>query len=84
MLPAAARGPAVVQAAAEPLISVMNSRRSFDHQVGAAKQGKRYGKTKSLGGFQINDQFDFGGLLNWKIGRLFPLKNPAGVPPSRR
>jgi hypothetical protein len=36
----------------------------FDHQVGASKQRKRYGKAKGLGGFQIDDQLDFGGLLN--------------------
>src|SRR5262245_66191337 len=51
----------------------------FDHQVGAAKQRKRYGKAEGLRGFQIDDQLDFGGLLNWEIGRLLTLENPAGV-----
>jgi hypothetical protein len=51
----------------------------FDHLVGAAKHRKRYGKAEGLGGFQIDDQLDLGGLLNWKIGRLLPLENPAGV-----
>src|SRR4029453_17673109 len=55
----------------------------FDHQVGAAKQRKRHGKAEGLGGFQIDDQFDFGGLLNWEIGRLLPLENPAGVYPEQ-
>ena len=51
----------------------------FDHQVGAAKQRKRYGKAEGFGSFQIDDQLDLGGLLNWEIGRLFPLENSAGV-----
>src|SRR5215813_10606127 len=51
----------------------------FDNQVSAAKQRKRYGKAEGLGGFQIDDQLDLGGLLNWKIGRLLPLENSAGV-----
>jgi hypothetical protein len=49
----------------------------FDHQVGAAEQRKRYGKVEALGGFQINDQLDLGGLLNWEIRRLLPLENSA-------
>ena len=56
----------------------------FDHQVGAAKQRKRYGKAEGLGGFQIDDQLDLGGLSNWEINRLLPLENPAGNTPSRR
>jgi hypothetical protein len=51
----------------------------FDHQVGASKQRKRYGKPEALGGFEIDDQFDLGGLLNWKIGWLFTLENTGGV-----
>src|SRR5690242_21126536 len=54
-------------------------RPSFDHQVGAAKQRQRDGKAEGLGRLQIDDQLDLGGLLNWKIGRLFPLENPASV-----
>src|SRR5262249_47579006 len=60
-----------------------HSGHSFDHLVGAAKQRKRYGKAEGLGGFQIDDQLDLGGLLNWKIGRLLPLDNPAGVYPEQ-
>ena len=54
----------------------------FDHVVGATKQRKRYVEAEALGGFQINDQFDLGGLLNWKVGRLFPLENPTDVRPE--
>ena len=51
----------------------------FDHQVGAAEQRQRYGKTECVGGFQIDNQFDLGSLLDWKISRLLPLEDPAGV-----
>jgi hypothetical protein len=51
----------------------------FDHQVGAAEQRKRHSKAEAPGGFQIDDQLDFGGLLNWQIRRLLPLENPARI-----
>jgi hypothetical protein len=52
---------------------------SFDHLVGASEQRKRHSKAEALGGFQIDDQLDLGGLLNWKIGWLFTLENTGGV-----
>ena len=45
----------------------------FDHLIGAAKQRKRYAQTEVLGSFQVDNKLDLGGLLNWKIGRFFPL-----------
>jgi hypothetical protein len=36
----------------------------FDHFVGAGEQCWRYIKAERLGGFEIDDQFDFGGLLD--------------------
>jgi hypothetical protein len=54
----------------------------FDHQVGAAKQRKGHGKAEGLGSFQVDDQLDLGGLMNWKIGRFLPFENPAGVFPE--
>ena len=57
----------------------------FDHKGGAAKQRKRYGKAEGLGGFQIDEQLDFGGLLNWEIGRrLSLLRIRPAYTPSRR
>ena len=47
--------------------------RLFDHLIGAAKQRKRYAQTEVLGSFQVDNKLDLGGLLNWKIGRFFPL-----------
>ena len=43
---------------------------SFDQFVGAAGQGERDGNSKRLGDLEIDNQFDFDGLLDWqKIGR---------------
>ena len=36
----------------------------FDHLVGAAEQREREGKAERLGGLEVEDQFDFCGLLN--------------------
>jgi hypothetical protein len=40
-------------------------------------------KAEGLGRFQVDDQLDLGGLLNWKTGRLLPLENTAGVYSNR-
>src|SRR5262249_50785544 len=37
------------------------------------------GDAKRLGGLEVDDQFDFGGLLDGKISRFFALQNSAGV-----
>jgi hypothetical protein len=53
----------------------MNSRGvSFDHLVGAAEQWQRDSDAEGLGGFEIDDQLDPGGLLDRQITRLFALR----------
>ena len=42
----------------------------FDHLVGAADQRQRNGEAERLGSLQVDDQLDFGGLLDRQVGRL--------------
>jgi hypothetical protein len=43
---------------------------SFDHFVGKSNQLIRHGKSEGLGGFEVDDQFEFGRRLHRKIGKL--------------
>src|SRR4249920_492219 len=52
---------------------------SFNHLVGAARKRQWKGEPERPGGFEIDDQLDFCGLLNRKIGRFGSLENPARV-----
>jgi hypothetical protein len=44
---------------------------SFDHLVGAPEQGQRNLDPERFGDLEIDDQFDFRGLLDRQISRLF-------------
>ena len=47
----------------------MNSRRvSFDHLVGTGEQRQRHRKTKRLGHFEIDHNFQLGRLLDRQVG----------------
>ena len=59
--------------------AVQQSVASFDHHVGAAEQRCWEGQTKCLGGFQVDDEFNFCHLLNWQVGRSGTPENLAGV-----
>jgi ribosomal protein L27 len=52
---------------------------SFKHLVGAAGQRQRDSDAERLGGLQIQEEFNFGGLLNRQIGWLVALENSSGV-----
>jgi hypothetical protein len=41
----------------------------FDHLVGARKQCGRYIEAERLGGFEVDDQLELGGLLDRQVGR---------------
>ena len=47
----------------------------FDHLVGACEERGRHGQAKRLGGLEIDHEFEFGGLLDRKIGGLCPLED---------
>ena len=43
---------------------------SFDQIFSANEKRQRYFEPKRLGGLEVDDQFDFGGLLDGKVGWL--------------
>src|SRR5262245_49984222 len=61
-------------------MSVMNARRlmaarSFDHLVGESEQRRRDFQAERLGGLEIDNQFEAGGLLDGQIRRLRTLED---------
>jgi hypothetical protein len=52
----------------------------LDHLVGAVEKRERDRQAECLSGLEIDDQFDFRGLLNRQIGRFEPLTPLSMVP----
>jgi hypothetical protein len=52
---------------------------SFDHLVGAGEQRSRKLEPKLLGSLEIDDQFEFGGLLHGQIGGVGAFQNLVHV-----
>src|SRR5262249_52565 len=51
----------------------------FDHLVGSAKQREWKGEAKRPCGVEVDQKFNFCGLLDWEVRRLFSLQNSADV-----
>ena len=47
---------------------------SFDHLVGASEHGRRNFEAQSLRRFEVDNQIEFGGLLDRNIAGLLPRK----------
>jgi hypothetical protein len=52
---------------------------SLNYPVGQREQSIWDVEAKRLGGLEINDQLDFGGLHDRKVGGLLTLENPADI-----
>ena len=51
----------------------------LDHLIGAREQRDRRIEAERLGSLEIDDKFEFGCKLHWKIARLFPLEDAIDV-----
>src|ERR1700686_2600634 len=52
---------------------------SLDHLVGGRQQRFRDGEAEGLGGLEVDDQFELGGLLHRQIGSFLAFENTAGI-----
>src|SRR5262245_7705827 len=52
---------------------------SFDHLVSADKESGWHRKTERLAGLEVDDQLDFGSLLDRQVGGFLALENAARV-----
>ena len=71
----AARASTSGNAIAAPPINVMNSLRSLDHLVCEREQPVGNLDTERTSGFQVEHEFEFGGLLDREVGRLLTFEN---------
>src|SRR5271154_952474 len=55
---------------------------SLDHLIGGRQQSFRDGKAERLGGLEVDDQFELGGLLHRQIGWFVALENAPGIDAS--
>src|SRR5215203_6841805 len=55
----------------------------FNHLVGAGEKRGWHGDAERLGALEVDDQLNFGGLLDRQVSWLVALENPAGVDASQ-
>jgi hypothetical protein len=51
----------------------------LNRAVGAREQRHRNGEAKRLCCRHVEDQFDVGGFLHWKLSSLFAIEDAAGI-----
>src|SRR6516164_7755260 len=56
---------------------------SLDHLIGAGDESPRDLEAEHLRGAEVEEQFDFRGLLDRQVGRLIAFEYPAGIHASR-
>src|SRR5947209_5928285 len=47
--------------------------------AGCSEQRKWERNSERLGSFEVEDQLDFGGLLDWQISRFVPFENASCI-----
>ena len=81
--PTPGRSPAFVSViggvAAARLYGRRTAKGLFDHLVGAAEQWQRNGQPKCLGSLEVDNQFDFRGLLDGQIAHLVAFEKPTDI-----
>jgi hypothetical protein len=68
-----------VQGEMSALCQKRTLRHSFDHLVGALLQKQWHVQPKRLGGLEVDDQFELGRDLDWKVGRLLALEDAIDI-----
>jgi hypothetical protein len=57
---------------------------SFDHLVGESERDRRDFEAQRFGGHGVDDRFDLGVLLHWKIAGFLALEDAIDATPCRR
>jgi hypothetical protein len=52
---------------------------SLDHLVGNSEHAGGNCEAERLGSFEVEDEFEFGGLLDWQLPGLLTFQNPPGI-----
>jgi hypothetical protein len=56
----------------------------LDHLVSGRQQRFRDGEAERLGGFEVDDEFEFRRLLDWEVGWFIAFENATGIEASVR
>jgi hypothetical protein len=54
----------------------------LDHLIGCSQQRFRDGEAEGVGGLEVDDQIEFGRLLDRQVGRFLAFENAPGIDAS--